>query len=106
MFAIGLIVFNAFEKNFILAAILNLSVSRDLGPMCHIPNFLVFDSEHKSSSELTRLEQRFGSYLEKSEIWRPSWKMADCKALHHLVNSHHKNSFSINFYTSNDNTHT
>ena len=53
MFAIGLIVFNAFEKNFILAAILNLSASRDLGPMCHIPKFFVFDSEHKSSSELT-----------------------------------------------------
>ena len=69
--------FERFEKNFILAAILNLSVSRDLGPMCHIPNFFVFDSEHKSSSELTRLEQRFGSYFEKSAIWRPSWKMAD-----------------------------
>ena len=93
---------NAFEKNFVLAAILNLDVSRDLGSMCHIPNFLVFDSEHKSCSELTRLEQRFGSYFEKSAIWRPSLKMADFRALHYLVNSHHKNAFSINFYASND----
>ena len=49
--------FEAFEKNLILAAILNLNVSRDWGPMRHIPNYWILYSEQKSSSELTRLEQ-------------------------------------------------
>ena len=94
--------FERFCKKIILAAILNLSESRDRGPMCHVPNFFVIDSEHKSSIELTRLEQRFWSYFEKSVIWRPSWKMADCETLPPLANVHHRNSFSTYFDASND----
>ena len=84
------IVLNVFEKNFILAAILNLSVSRDRGHMRYIPNYWIFYLEEKSSCELTRLEQQFGSYFEKSVIWRPSWKMGDCETLPPLVNVHHR----------------
>ena len=90
------------EKKLFLAAILNLNVSRDWGPMHHIPNYYIHYSEQKSSSELTRLEQQFGSYLEKTVIWRPSWKMADCETLQPLANVHHKNSYSINCYASSD----
>ena len=94
--------FEAFEKNIILAAILNLNMSRDWGPMRHIPNCCILYSEQKSSSERTRLEQQFWRYLEKSVIWRPSWKMADCETLPPLANVHHRNSYSMNCYASSD----
>ena len=94
--------FEAFEQKKILAAILNLNVSHDWDPMRHIPNYCIHYSEQKSSSELTWLEQLFGSYLEKSVIWSSSWKMADCATLPPLANVHHRNSYSINCYASSD----
>ena len=55
-------------------------MSRDRNPMRYIPdNYWIFYLEQKSPFEFTRLEQRIESYSEKSAIWRPSWKMADCE---------------------------
>ena len=45
--------FEAYGKKPFLAAILNLNVSRDWGPVRHIPNYWILYSEQKSSSEPT-----------------------------------------------------
>ena len=36
--------------------------------MRHMPNYCIPYSEQKSCSELTRLEQQFGSYVEKTYL--------------------------------------